>query len=92
MDDGLRGKKFLRVKNLAHRWDCGTARIYDLASKGVLRLWHPEGKSGCKGVLVDVQSILAAEKAGYIKYGLENKAVQAGGGDPQPEPNHNIPN
>jgi len=89
MDEDLKGKKFLRVSNLAFRWDCGTTRIYDLASKGLLRLWHPEGKTACKGILVDVQSILDVEATGYLEVGIdaENRAVQAGGGVPQPEPN-----
>ena len=73
MDNDLKGKKFMQVRKLAHRWDCGTTRIYDLVSKGLLRPWHPEGKSGCKGVLIEVQSILAAEKAGYLNIEEEGK-------------------
>ena len=87
MNDELKGKKFLQVRKLAHRWDMSTNRVYDLISKGVLRPWHPEGKSGCKGLLVEVRSILKAEEDGFLEIGFENKAVQAGGGDPQPEPN-----
>ena len=77
MPNDLKGKKFLRVRNLANRWDCSTRRIYDLASKGVLRLWHPEGQTACRGILVDVQSILDVEARGYLEIGIadENKAA-----------------
>ena len=66
MTDDLKGKRFLRISNLAHRWDCGTSRIYDLVSKGHLRPWHPEGKSGCKGLMIEVHSILQAEERGFL--------------------------
>ena len=66
MDDELKGKRFFQVRKLAHRWDCSTRRIYDLISKGVLRPWHPEGKTGCKGLMVEVRSILQAEEAGFL--------------------------
>lgn len=69
LDESLKGKKFLRIQSLAYRWDCGTTRIYDLVSKGVLRPWHPEGKSGCKGLMIDVGSILDAEKNGFLDIG-----------------------
>lgn len=69
IDDELKGKRFLRVQSLAHRWDCGTTRIYDLVSKGVLRPWHPEGKSGCKGLMIEVVSIVEAEKNGFLDVG-----------------------
>lgn len=62
----LKGKRFMQIRKLANRWDCSTQRIYDLASKGVLRLWHPEGKVGCKGVMIDVKSIIAAEEGGFL--------------------------
>lgn len=65
MDD-LKGKRFLQVRNLAHRWDCGTTRIYDLVSKGVLRPWHPEGKTGCKGLMIEVSSVIEAELRGFL--------------------------
>lgn len=66
MEDDLKRKRFLRVRNLALRWDCGTQRIYDLCSKGVLRPWHPEGKTGCKGIMIEVDSIRNAEENGFI--------------------------
>jgi len=87
IDDELKGKRFLQVKKLANRWDCSTRRIYDLISKGYLRPWHPEGKAGCKGLMVEVSSILKAEKSGFLDIDMETKAAQAGGGGPQPEPN-----
>ncbi len=65
MDD-LKGKRFLRVSRLAFRWDCGTTRIYDLVSKGILRPWHPEGKSNCKGLMIEVNSIVLAEQEGFL--------------------------
>ena len=65
MDD-LKGKRFLRVANLAFRWDCGTRRIYDLVSKGVLRPWHPEGKANCKGLMIEVKSIVDTEERGFL--------------------------
>ena len=73
MDEDLKGKKFLRVQSLAMRWDCSTRRIYDLISKGYLRPWHPEGKSNCKGLMVEVKSILNTEAAGYLDIGLDDK-------------------
>jgi len=66
MTDDLKGKRFLRVGNLAHRWDCGTTRIYDLVSKGYLKAWHPERKTGCKGLMIDVGSIVKVEEEGYV--------------------------
>jgi len=68
MDD-LKGKKFIRVSRLANRWDCGTTRIYDLVSKGILRPWHPEGKSGCKGLMIEVKSVVDAEERGFLDVG-----------------------
>ena len=66
MDDDLAGKRFLQVRNLANRWDCSTRRIYDLVSKGYLRPWHPEGKSGCKGLMIEVKSVVNAEERGFL--------------------------
>lgn len=63
-------KKFCQIRTLAHRWDCSTDRIYDLISKGRLKVWHPEGNSGCRGMLVDVRSVLKVEREGYISYGV----------------------
>jgi len=59
-------KKFVQITTLAERWDCSRDRIYDLLSKKVLRPWHPESKASCRGVLVDVCSILEVEQSGYI--------------------------
>ncbi len=64
--DNLKDKRFLRVSRLANRWDCSTTRIYDLISKGTLRPWHPEGKSGCKGLMIEVKSIINAEERGFL--------------------------
>jgi hypothetical protein len=68
-NDELKGKRFLQVRKLANRWDCSSSRIYDLVSKGVLRPWHPEGKSGCKGLMIEVNSITDAEKNGFLNVG-----------------------
>lgn len=59
-------KKFCQLRTLADRWDCSTDYLKDLASRGVLRLWHPEGKESAKGVKVDVGSVIEAEQKGYI--------------------------
>ena len=67
--DDLKGKKFLQIRTLAHRWDCSTSTIYDMISKGLLRAWHPEGKAGCKGVKIDVGSIVSLEESGYLDVG-----------------------
>ena len=60
-------KKFAQLRTLCQRWDCSLDRVYDLASKGVIRLWHPEGREGVRGKLVDVASVLDAERKGYIQ-------------------------
>jgi len=54
-------KKFCRISTLAERWDCSSSRIYELVSKGRLRIWHPENKIGVKGALIEVRSVLEAE-------------------------------
>lgn len=66
IDDDLKGKRFLQIRSLAHRWDMSTDRIYDLLSKEVLRPWHPEGKTGCRGVMIDVKSIIETEEGGFL--------------------------
>lgn len=63
---GLEGKRFMRISNLAARWDCSTDRIYDLINKEVLRPWHPEGKAGRRGLLIEVKSILLVEEEGFL--------------------------
>ena len=59
-------KKFAQVRSLMARWDCSIDLVRDLASKGVIRLWHPEGRDGVKGIRVDVESVLKAEACGYL--------------------------
>lgn len=59
-------KKFVRASTLMQRWDCSVDLVRELASKGVIRLWHPEGKEGSRGMRVDVASVLEAEKRGYL--------------------------
>lgn len=59
-------KKFARISTVADRWDSSTDRIYDLLSKNLLRAWHPEGKVGCRGVMIEVRSVLDLEKKGFI--------------------------
>ena len=59
-------KKFCQMRTLAERWDCSIDYLKDLASKGVIKLWHPEGKEHAKGVKVDVSSAIEAEHKGYI--------------------------
>lgn len=60
-------KKFCQVRTLAQRWDCSVERILELCSKGVLQLWHPEGKTGAKGRLIAVEGVLRAEQSGWIQ-------------------------
>jgi hypothetical protein len=62
-------KKFVQIRTLAERWDSSTDRIYDLLSKEVLRPWHPEGKAGGRGLLIEVASILEVERKGFVKIG-----------------------
>lgn len=62
-------KKFVRIRTLAARWDSSPDRIYDLLSKGVLRAWHPEGQVGQRGLMVEVRSVLEAEKKGFVDVG-----------------------
>jgi hypothetical protein len=59
-------KKFVQITTLCERWDVSRDRIYDLLSKQKLRAWHPENKTSCRGVLIDVRSILDREASGYI--------------------------
>ena len=59
-------KKFVKASTLMQRWDCSVDLVRELASKGVIRLWHPEGKEGARGIRVDVASVLEAERKGYI--------------------------
>lgn len=59
-------KKFARVSTLMARWECSVDLVRELASKGVIKLWHPEGKEGTRGLRVDVASVLEAENKGYI--------------------------
>jgi len=59
-------KKFCQITTLAARWDCSNDRIYDLISKRKLRPWHPEGKEGCRGILVEVASVLEVETNGML--------------------------
>jgi len=54
-------KKFCRISTLAERWDCSTRRIYQLIEKGVLRPFHPEGRIGIKGIMVEVRAVLEIE-------------------------------
>lgn len=63
-------KKFCQLRTLAQRWDCSVERIYDLASKGLLRLWHPEGKTNSKGRRVEIASALRLEERGFLETGL----------------------
>ena len=60
-------KRFCQIRTLAERWDMPIRRLMSLAEKGVIRFWHPEGQKDRKGRLVDVGSILEAEKKGYIE-------------------------
>lgn len=62
-------KRFCQIRTLADRWDCSTDRIYDCLSKGLLRAWHPEGKVGGRGVMIEVESVLQVEQQGYIIMG-----------------------
>ncbi len=62
-------KKFCRIRTLAERWDSSPDRILYLVSRGILLAWHPEGKSDCRGVLIEVRSIIEAEKNGFIQVG-----------------------
>lgn len=55
-------KKFCQIRTLAERWDCSTDRIYDCINQGLLRPWHPSGVVGKKGVMIEVQSVLALEQ------------------------------
>lgn len=59
-------KRFCRISTLAERWDCSTRRIYDLLSKGVIRAWHPEGKIGTKGVMIEVRSVIQVEENNQV--------------------------
>jgi len=59
-------KKFCKIKELSERWSCSADRIYYLISVGVLRAWHPEGKEKVQGTLIDVSSVLEAEKKNYL--------------------------
>ena len=59
-------RKFCQFRTLMHRWDCSANLIRELASKGLLRLWHPEGKSNRKGVKIVVESVLEVEAGGYL--------------------------
>jgi hypothetical protein len=59
-------KKFCQLRTLADRWDCSIDYLKDLASRGVIKFWHPEGKEHVKGVKVVVSSAIDAEKRGYI--------------------------
>jgi len=59
-------KKFARVSTLMARWECSVDLVRELASKGVIKLWHPEGKEGARGMRVDVASVLEAERRGYL--------------------------
>lgn len=60
-------KKFCQIRTLAERWDSSTDRIYDLLSKKRLRAWHPDGAIGRKGLLIEVQSVIELEQAGYVE-------------------------
>lgn len=60
-------KKFVQIRTLAERWDSSTDRIYDLVSKGKLRAWHPESKAGCRGLMIEVKSVLEIEERGYVQ-------------------------
>ncbi|QXE85983.1 hypothetical protein KP003_16710 [Geomonas nitrogeniifigens] len=62
-------KRFCYLGTLAARWDCSIDYLKDLASKGIIKLWHPEGRSKSKGLRADVPSVLEAEKNGYIPPG-----------------------
>jgi hypothetical protein len=59
-------RRFVQVRTLCERWDCGRDLIYDLVSKQRLQIWHPDKKVGNKGVRVCVQSVLDLEKKGMI--------------------------
>jgi hypothetical protein len=59
-------KKFVQITTLCERWDISRDRIYDLLSKRVIRAWHPEKKTSCRGVLIDVTSVLQVEASGYV--------------------------
>lgn len=58
-------QKFCQVRTLCQRWECSYDYVMELVSKGLLKLWHPEGKDG-RGKRLDVESILAVEKSGYL--------------------------
>jgi hypothetical protein len=67
-------KKFCQIRTVADRWDCSMDRIYDCLSKGLLKAWHPEGKPGRKGVMIDVASVLEVEERGYLVTSLCREA------------------
>mgnify|MGYP000952682887 CR=1 FL=1 len=62
-------KRFCQIRTLADRWDSSPDRILDLVSKGALRAWHPEGKVGCRGIMIEVRSVLEVEKKGFVHIG-----------------------
>ena len=49
-----------------HRWDCSRSFIYDMVSKGRLKLWHPDGVTGKKGIKIEVEGVLLIEAKGRI--------------------------
>lgn len=59
-------KKFCRIATLAERWDCSPRRIYLLVERDILRPFHPEGKIGSKGMMIDVASVLQVEQKGML--------------------------
>lgn len=61
-------KKFVQIRTLADRWDYKTCDpIYALIEEGKIRAWAPSGKAGTRALRIDVESVLAFEKNGYIE-------------------------
>ncbi len=59
-------KKYCRVRTLCQRWDCSPGRVYHLARKGLLRMWHPEGVKIRQGMMIEVESVLELEGKGKV--------------------------
>ena len=59
-------RKFCQLRTLMHRWDCSRSFIYDMVSKGRLKLWHPDGVTGKKGIKIEVEGVLLIEAKGRI--------------------------
>lgn len=59
-------KKFWRVQEVAEHFAIGRTTVYELVQQGRLRVWHPAGSPGGRGMRILAESVVELEQAGQV--------------------------